>query len=99
MDDLVANLKRIAWSYKATGNQECGEYKYCTEAAAAIEAQAAMLRECVVVMRELLEVQDEPCWTDHHGYCQAHNLDDVNNGGCRVDNGRATLAKAEEMLK
>lgn len=42
-------------------------------------------------------LDDDACWTDHHGYCQAHQLDDVNFGGCRVENGRRLVknTKAE----
>ena len=42
----------------------------------------------------LVEVNDEPCWTDHHGYCQAHYMDNVNAEGCRVAKARAVIAKA-----
>lgn len=43
------------------------------------------------LLQELVDVTEEKCRTDHHGYCQAHYLDDVNDGGCRVANARAAL--------
>ena len=27
------------------------------------------------LLKEWLEMHNEPCWYDHHGYCQAHFLD------------------------
>lgn len=49
------------------------------------------LLSCLI---EMVEVHDEPCRIDHHGCCQSHFLDDVNDGGCRVANARAAIAKA-----
>lgn len=31
-------------------------------------------RGAVDLLREFIEPQTEPCWYDHHGYCQAHWL-------------------------
>lgn len=53
MDDLVKQLKQIAWSYKATDNKECNEYSACTEAATAIEAQNALIWELVGALKPL----------------------------------------------
>lgn len=54
-------------------------------------AAAPDLLSCLI---EMVEVHDEPCHLDHHGCCQSHFLDDVNDGGCRVANARAAIAKA-----
>ena len=43
--------------------------------------------EFVEVLRE--RVDDEPCHYDHHGYCQAHNVENP----CSVAVGRALLAQ------
>ena len=42
-------------------------------------------------LREVLErnIDDEPCWRDHHGYCQAHYLE----YDCRVAAARAVLGE------
>jgi len=53
MDDLVKQLKQIAWSYKATGNKECNEYSACTEAAATLEAQNTLIRELVGALKNV----------------------------------------------
>ena len=52
-----------------------------------IEAQAAEIKR----LRELLarNIDDEPCWRDHHGYCQAHYLEE----DCRVAAARAALGE------
>jgi len=54
-------------------------------------AAAPDLLSCLI---EMVEVHDEPCHLDHHGCCHSHFLDDVNEGGCRVANARAAIAKA-----
>jgi hypothetical protein len=54
-------------------------------------AAAPDLLSCLI---EMVEVHNEPCHLDHHGCCQSHFLDDVNEGGCRVANARAAIAKA-----
>lgn len=62
--------------------------------------QAAEINEQLLGrLKEMVEVCDDECWTDDNGYCQAHNLDDVNNGGCRVANAKATIAAAEAKKK
>jgi hypothetical protein len=42
-------------------------------------------------LRELLRrnIDDDPCWLDHHGYCQAHYLEE----DCSVAAARAALEK------
>ena len=52
-----------------------------------LEAQAAEIKR----LRELLaqNIDDEPCWRDHHGYCQAHYLEE----DCRVAAARAALGE------
>ena len=63
---------------------------YCTGCKArqdTIEVQAAEIKR----LRELLaqNIDDEPCWRDHHGYCQAHYLEE----DCRVAAARAALGE------
>ena len=48
----------------------------------------------VQCLQEMVDVHDEPCRLDHHGYCQSHFLDDVNDGGCRVANAIEAIKKA-----
>lgn len=57
------------------------------EAIALIKTQAAEIKR----LRELLaqNIDDEPCWRDHHGYCQAHYLEE----DCRVAAARAALGE------
>jgi len=50
--------------------------------------------ELLEALREMVEVHDEPCRLDHHGYCQSHFLDEVNDGGCRVANAISAIKKA-----
>ena len=49
-----------------------------------------LLRTALTAM---LEVCDEPCWFDHHGLCQAHNLraNDAGEPECQVELAREAL--------
>jgi hypothetical protein len=60
-----------------------------------LSSAVAVNEQMLQCLKEMVEVNDEECWTDHHGYCQAHNLDDVNDGGCRVANAKAAITAAE----
>jgi hypothetical protein len=44
-------------------------------------------------LRELLarNIDDEPCWRDHHGYCQAHYIEE----DCSVAAARAALGDTQ----
>jgi hypothetical protein len=44
---------------------------------------------------DLLEefVDDDPCWLDHHGYCQAHNY--FGEGECRMARARRLLGRPD----
>lgn len=55
--------------------------------------------DLLVALQEMVDVNDEPCRLDHHGYCQTHYLDDVNDGGCRVANAKAAIVKATGQTK
>ena len=60
------------------------------KAADTIEAQAAEIKR----LREILARHvdgEQPCWRDHHGYCQAHYLEE----DCRVAAARAALGETE----
>ena len=59
------------------------------EAADRIEALSAEIER----FRELLSrnIDDEPCWRDHHGYCQAHYLEE----DCSVAAARAALGETK----
>lgn len=60
------------------------------------DAQASAINEQMLeALKEMVEVCDTKCRTDHHGYCQEHYLDDVNNGGCRVANAKKAITAAE----
>lgn len=50
--------------------------------------------DLVAALQEMVDVNDEPCHMDHHGFCQSHFLDDVNDGGCRVANAIEAIKKA-----
>jgi len=39
------------------------------------EELMAEINEFQASIRGLVEHEDEPCWYDHHGYCQAHAID------------------------
>jgi hypothetical protein len=32
------------------------------------------LKEAIDILREFVSINDEECYYDHHGYCQAHYL-------------------------
>ncbi len=80
-DDLVKRLR--LWGEHGLTNT----LSNLVEAADTIEAQAAEIKR----LRELLaqNIDDEPCWRDHHGYCQAHYLEE----DCRVAAARAALGE------
>ena len=40
-----------------------------------------------------LNTAPDPCWYDHHGNCQEHNLEPM--GECWTEKCRAAIAKAE----
>ena len=46
------------------------------------------------LLRRWLDIHDDPCHYDHHGYCQAHFLED--KGDCIVEVTRNYLKKDEE---
>lgn len=50
--------------------------------AIADEKRKADRAELIALLAEY--VDDEPCWLDHHGYCQNHGLSDTSGGvDCR----------------
>lgn len=53
---------------------------------AELEAENARLRELLA-----RNIDNEPCWRDHHGYCQAHYLEE----DCSVAAARAALKEIE----
>jgi hypothetical protein len=61
----------------------------CKEQADRIEALTAENER----LRELLarNIDDEPCWRDHHGYCQAHYIEE----DCSVAAARAALGDTQ----
>ena len=52
----------------------------------------------IEALEAMLEVEDEECWHDHHGYCQAHNLrcNDMNEPECQVMLAKQALAENKE---
>ena len=50
---------------------------------------AARIAELEGLLAEFVEVNDEPCHLDHHGYCQTHFLEE----DCVVKRARATLRR------
>ena len=54
-----------------------------------------VIDELAACLQELVDVNEDDCRLDHHGLCQAHYLDEVSNGGCRVANAKAVIAKAK----
>lgn len=65
-------------------------------------AEIERLRQLIIDLTISLDqnLDGDACWTDHHGYCQAHQLDDVNFGGCRVENARRLVNKMKnEFIK
>lgn len=75
-------------NYEKEMSRCCGDRQTVLNA---LQTQA----ELVELLKSFVEVHDEPCRTDHHGYCQTHFLDDVNNEGCRVANAKKMIARAE----
>lgn len=58
--------------------------KYLNALIERLEAENARLRG---LLEEFVDVNDEPCWRDHHGYCQAHFLEE----SCLVERSRKAL--------
>lgn len=50
----------------------------------------------IELLKEWLEMHDEPCWFDHHGCCQAHFLEFANE--CIVARTRALIEKHEANM-
>lgn len=44
------------------------------------------------ICEAVVEVKDEECWFDHHGYCQAHNLEK----DCHVAKAREFMGEESE---
>jgi hypothetical protein len=66
------------------------------------EANARLIAaapELLATLQEMVDITEDECRLDHHGYCQAHYLDDTNNGGCRVANAKAAIIKATGQAK
>jgi hypothetical protein len=64
--------------------------KLMDDAQIVIQTQAAEIKR----LREILARHvdgEQPCWHDHHGYCQAHYLEE----DCRVAAARAALGETE----
>lgn len=59
------------------------------------EAAVRLLLHAPIVMRivrKLVDwVGDEDCDLDHHGYCQAHFLEDATDEGCTVAIAKACI--------
>ena len=55
------------------------------------------MKEQLKIAKEILEVvvevNDEECWFDHHGYCQAHNLEE----DCHIKKAREAIAALREL--
>ena len=57
--------------------------------------------EMLEALKAVLEVYDDPCRLDHHGYCQEHNLRMIQKsdgqwvGECQMELVRNAIAKAE----
>ena len=45
---------------------------------------------CAALARLVTDEQDDPCWYDHHGYCQAHFLEE----DCSMAHARKILREA-----
>ena len=72
------------------GNAWPSTIQLINDLADTIEAQAAEIKR----LRELLARHvdgEQPCWRDHHGYCQAHYPEE----DCRVAAARAALGETE----
>jgi len=50
------------------------------------------LNNAVELLETAIDMTGEPnCWYDHHGYCQAHNLEP--KGECWVEQSKALITK------
>lgn len=49
------------------------------------------LQAAVEIMKVVVEINDEECYHDHHGYCQAHNLEE----DCHIERARQFLKEME----
>ena len=58
----------------------------------AIARLIAAAPELLAVIRELMD--PDPCWADHHGYCQAHHLHPIEECPMRV--GKRLIVEIEE---
>lgn len=94
-DKLVEQLRDEDSYYRVQEKHWCIDHEELERqrlaAANRIIAQAAEIER----LRDLLSrnIDDDPCWRDHHGYCQTHYLEE----DCSVAAARAALAgKAEQ---
>ena len=86
----MTDQELIAW-LRDLGDHASFEPHMHHTAADRIEELEAKLAKAVGLLSRAIDLTGEPhCYYDHHGYCQAHNLDP--RGECWVEQSQAFIA-------
>ena len=81
--ELCAEIERMGKSHVEFGQMMFND----------LEKSETALNKTRELLGEFIEVHDEECWYDHHGYCQAHFVED----DCLIKRTKAALS--EECMK
>jgi hypothetical protein len=81
LDELVAHYAVKGWDTLRLSLQTC---KRRGERIRELEAETGRLSSRLNDALEIIDVyiDDNPCRFDHHGFCQEHNLAQMNDGRC-----------------
>ena len=91
IERLTADNDRLTATVKAREDEILTHSEAFYEATKLLSEEREKNERLRELLAEMVEVHEDPCRLDHHGYCQEHFLDDVNDGGCRVANAKTAL--------
>ena len=89
-EELIAQLRKDAAYWSDTDPYQAGRYRQASDRIEALTAEKEGLKELLK-----RNIDDEPCRLDHHGYCQAHYLEE----DCSVAAALAALEKQPVVRK